>query len=119
MQKMIVEHILRGSIYTSFHDFVMSVNGMNLIFSGGSYYQAGEQLYSSDQETILPLSSPAKDTYYHVWLTKTGFEVIDPEQNWDLMERNDLIDRLSWFTLPAGCTNLDDIQIDFVKIISE
>lgn len=116
---MIVNHSIEGSKDTSFHDFKLSVNGLVLSISDGSYYQADEILYHSDLSFFQNIPMPTQLTEYEIWLTKIGFVILSNSDNGNISTDNlsSIIDKLVWFSVPANCTDLSTIDVHFIDIV--
>jgi hypothetical protein len=114
---MIVEHVVQGTKENSFHDFNITIEGMNLIISSGSYYQAGQEKINSDTDTLISIPSPNEETNYEVWLTTDGLQVLTRTQN----ENFDIVDnpllKLNWFSLQPNETDLNNAEIHFLKVV--
>lgn len=114
---MIIEHIVKGSKETSSHSFSVSVNGMNLIVTKGSYFLNNTEKIKSDNDVSITIDSPTEDTHYELWLSETGLQVLSrtDSENFDTVENS--IDRLAWFTISANETDLNNTEINFVKVV--
>lgn len=113
---MIIEHDIEGSKDTSFHDFQLTLQqGMNLTISSGSYYLANTEVYKNDSDYIETITSPSVSTDIEIWVTKSGFALITGDSTSQTL--TDPIDKLIWFTVPAGCTDISGLSINFIKII--
>lgn len=109
---MINNRIVKGSKNTTLHDFEMRTEGMNLIVSKGTYYQGGNVVYSSDEEVVFSVPVKSENTNFILWLTISGFVL---NEGYDVVD--DLIDRLGWFKVEPNTSNLDAVEINFVKVV--
>ncbi|WP_209121501.1 hypothetical protein [Alkalihalobacillus sp. BA299] len=114
---MIIEHIVEGSQNTSLHDFQISINGLDLMISGGSYYQAGQEKFVSSEEATIQIPSPTELTHYTLWLTESGINVLARTDKEEYTEVLNPVDRLAWFSIPANETDLNNVDIHFVKVV--
>jgi hypothetical protein len=117
VKKLIQEIIVKGSKSTTFHDFTITTNGLNLILSKGHYVLNNVERIKSDIDVTITLDSPTEDTHYEVWLSETGLQVLSrtDSENFDVV--NNPIDRLLWFTISANETDLNNTEINFVKVV--
>jgi hypothetical protein len=114
---LIIDHIVKGSKNTSFHDFKINLDDMNLSISAGSYFRDNTELIKSENGTLINIPVPNVDTYYEVWLTDNGVQVIYRTDNEDFDVIDNPIDRLVWFTLPSEETDLNNLDIHFLKVV--
>jgi hypothetical protein len=101
----VVEHYVLGEKETTWHDFQITVAGLAVTVSSGSYYRNNELLYESIENTTLTIATAG---YYEIWLTTNGFELL-----FDITNIQNPIDRLAWIN--AGSTEVT--EIDVIKII--
>ncbi len=117
---MINEVTVQGSKDTTFHDFTISQEGMDISFSVGSYYRGGRELAKEFDITTITIDTPAEDVQLEIWLGADSAGVAEfmlCEAGSDLSALTyPTIDRLAWFTLPAGTTSLDVVEINVLKI---
>nr|WP_309099059.1 hypothetical protein [Fredinandcohnia onubensis] len=114
---MIKEHIVEGSKDTSFHDFVITTNGMNLIVTNGSYFRRGNKIFSGINDALIQIPSPSQLTHYELWVTETGLVLKERTDTQVFDEVENPIDRLAWFSVPENCTSLEDVEVIFVKVV--
>nr|WP_309101691.1 hypothetical protein [Fredinandcohnia onubensis] len=114
---MITEHIVEGSKATSFHDFRITTNGMNLIVTNGSYFRGGNEIFSGTNDAIIQIPSPSQLTHYEIWLTETGLVALERTDTQVFNVVENPIDRLAWFSVPENCTNLEKGEIYLVKVV--
>jgi hypothetical protein len=116
---MINEITVLGSRRTTLHDFTLEQNGMELVFSNGSYVQDNTERFTTDLGAKVTIPSPASDTHYEVWLSEDGLVILSRSDADEFGEVVNPIDRLAWFTVPANVTSLDGVEINYVKFIEE
>jgi hypothetical protein len=116
---MINEITVLGSRKTTLHDFTLVQVGMDLLFSNGSYVQNNAQRFTTDLGAKVTIPSPTSDTHYEVWLNDVGLVILSRSGSDEFGEVINPIDRLAWFTVPANATTLDNVEINFVKVVSE
>jgi hypothetical protein len=116
---MVIEHIVKGSKNTSLHNFILNINGMNINISNGSYFRAGKELFKSNNGATVTIPSLNELNHYEIWLTKDGISILTRTENEDFAFEQlvNQIDRISWFSVPPNCTNLNTIDIHFVKVV--
>jgi hypothetical protein len=116
---MIIEHIVQGSKQTSFHDFNVSTYNMILSISKGSYYRAGVKIFNGDTVANITIPIQTELTNYEVWLTSNGLSILTRTENENFAydQLINQIDRLAWFDVPTNCTNLNNTDIHFVKVV--
>jgi hypothetical protein len=114
---MIKELIIEGSKNTTFHNFTVTTNGMNLTISKGSYFTNNVERIKSDTDVTITLDSPMENTHYEIWLSEIGVQVMSrtESENFDVVEKP--IDRLLWFTVFANETDFNNSEIHFVKVV--
>lgn len=113
---MFIYHNVAGSIGTSLHDFEISINGMELNISNGSYFIAGNEVFSSIDGATLTIPVSTEITHYEIWLTKSGVSILVRNESQDFDEINNSIDRLAWFSVPADELDLTNVEIHVVKV---
>ena len=109
---MIVENVVKGSLETTLHNFTFASEGMNLILSAGSCVQKMAIKLTEHETTIIPLEVPDEDTHYEVWLTDSGLCILNWTDSTLFGEVVEPIDKIAWFTLPAGALSLDNVEIN-------
>lgn len=116
---MIKEQIIKGSKNTSFHDFQLSITGLNLILTNGSYFRGGQELFKDIESTVVTIPSSVDSIYYELWITDNGLSVLSRKENEEFSynQLTNQIDRLCWFNVPANCTDLNTVDINFVKVV--
>jgi hypothetical protein len=112
---MLNEIIVQGNESTTFHDFIFTQSGMNIEVSSGSYIQANAERFSTEGGATLSFDTPLEDTHYELWLNDTGLVVLS-RTNGEFAEVANPIDRLAWFTIPAGAISLDDVEINVIRM---
>lgn len=113
---MIKKHIIQGSKDTTLHDFKIYTEGMDLFICGTHYTNQNEKLLEHEDGVPVQVSilESKKDTWYEIWLTADGINVLSRTQNESFGTLENPIDRLAWFKVPANTTTLDDIEINTV-----
>jgi hypothetical protein len=116
---MIIEHAINGSKDTSIHDFKVSVSGMNLTLSNGSYFRGGKELFTDNVNTVVTIPTSTDLTYYEVWITENGLSILTRKETDDFPYNllTNQIDRLCWLTIPANCTDLNSAEIHVIKVV--
>jgi hypothetical protein len=113
---MINEITVLGSKETTLHDFTLEQNGMDLIFSHGSYIQDNTERFTTETGATVSIPSPASDTYYEVWLSEAGLTILSRLDSEEFGEFTGGLIKLAWFTVPALAISLDNVEISFVKV---
>lgn len=113
---MIIENIVKGSKNTSFHDFEIGVSGMDLTVSKGSYFQAEQEKIKSDNDVVIPISSPTETTHFEMWITETGIQILTRTDSENFAIVDNPIDRLAWFTVPTNTVDLNGVDIHIIKV---
>jgi hypothetical protein len=116
---MIVEHVVKGSKETTLHSFHVSINKLNLIISNGSYFRANIEYFKLSDDTTINFISQTENTYYEIWLTDNGISILTRKEDEDFAYEQlvNPIDRIVYFNLPTNCTDLNKIDIHFVKVV--
>jgi hypothetical protein len=112
---MLNEIIVKGNESTTFHNFKFAQTGMDLGISAGSYIQANVERFSTEEGATLSFDTPLEDTHYELWLNDTGLVVLSRTDG-EFAEVTNRIDRLAWFTIPAGAISLDDVEINVIRM---
>ncbi|PLR84664.1 hypothetical protein CVD25_01115 [Bacillus canaveralius] len=110
---MITEHVVQGSKETSLHNFELTFDGLEIVVSPGEFYQAGEVVISTEEETLLTVDGPM---HYEVWISKEGIRLYSytDEQGYVIVPNP--VDRLAWFSLAAN-QNLNETDIHVLKVV--
>jgi hypothetical protein len=116
---LIIEHTVKGSKDASFHDFQISVLGMNLSLSSGSYFRGGQEIFKDIDSTVIAIPTLTDLIYYELWITTNGLLILTRKENEDFPygQLTNQIDRICWFSVPANCTDLNNIDVHFVKVV--
>jgi hypothetical protein len=115
----ITEHVVKGSKDTSFHDFNISVSGMVLTLSNGSYFRGGQEIFKDVDNTVVTIPTSTDLIYYELWITKDNLSILTRKENEEFHYDNlvNQIDRICWLTIPANCTDLNSAEIHVVKVV--
>ena len=113
---MIIENVVKGSLETTLHSFTFASEGMNLIMSAGSYVQMMAMKVTESDSTIIPIVVPSEDTHYEVWLTASGLTILTRTDITEFGVVVDPVDKLAWFTVTAGTSLLDGIEINTIRM---
>jgi hypothetical protein len=119
---MINEIIIKGSEDTTFHNISFSTSGMNLMISGGQYYQNGQVLFSDSQGGSVTIPTTENMTYEISLLTNGEINVFQYHEIEDAIsfyQANPILDLLAWFTVGQGVTTLDNVTINVKKMVTE
>jgi hypothetical protein len=114
---MINEITVLGSKETTLHDFTLEQIGMDLVFSNGAYIQGNTERFTTETGATVTIPSPASDTHYEIWLSNAGLAILSRLDSEEFGEVTNPIDRLVWFTVPALVVSLDNVEINFVKVV--
>jgi hypothetical protein len=116
---LIIEHTIKGSKDTSFHDFQISVLGMVLTLSNGSYFRGGQEVFKDIENTTVTIPSSTDLIYYEFWITTDGLCILTRKENEDFPyeQLTNQIDRICWFSVPANCTDLSTIDFNIIKVV--
>jgi hypothetical protein len=112
---MLKEIIVKGNESSTIHNFLFTQSGMDITISEGSYIQANEERFNTEGGATLSFDTPLEDTHYELWLNDTGLVVLS-RTNGEFAEVVNPIDRLAWFTIPAGAISLDDVEINVIRM---
>jgi hypothetical protein len=116
---MINEITVLGSRNTTLHDFTLEQTDMDLTFSSGAYIQDNTERFTTETGAVVSIPSPASDTHYEIWLSNAGLTILSRLDSEEFGEVTNPIDRLAWFTVPANTISLDNIEINYVKVVSD
>lgn len=116
---MVIEHKIIGSKSTTLHNFSLSTNGMEMTLSAGEYYLKNELKISSKESATFTIPTSPENMHYELWLTVDGLEVIYRKDNEAFSRPGDFIDKISWFTVPANFVSLDNVEVNFIKVVDE
>ena len=114
---MINYHDVIGSKETSFHDFDITVGGLSITLSLGSYVRDNNILIESEEEAVINIEKPIVDTQYEIWLADEGITVRSKSKDQEYGDLVNPIDRLAWFTALANTEDLTDTEIHFVRVV--
>lgn len=116
---MINSILIQGSKETTWHDFEITQEGMDITLLPGSYWRGGTELAIIEAPTSITIDTPTEEAQLEIWLNGSGetvaFEILlsgDPLS--ELAQQP--IDRIAWLTVPAGVTTLDDVEVNIIKI---
>lgn len=116
---MIINHQIKGSMETSFHNLQIQVSNMNITILNGSYFQNGVEVFAMYTNTVISIPSSTDLIYYEVWITKNGLSVLTRKENEHFAYEQlvNQIDRICWFSVPANFYNLNEVDIHFIKVV--
>jgi hypothetical protein len=116
---MIIEHQIKGSKETSFHDLQIQVSILDITLLSGSYFQKNVRVFTLSSNTTISIPQSNTLTYYEIWITKNGISVLVRGENEDFPygQLVDQIDRICWFSVPANCTDLSNVDIHLMKVV--
>jgi hypothetical protein len=116
---LIIEHTLKGSKDTSFHDLQLTISNLNIIFSSGSYFRNSEEIFKLESDTVITIPQSTEIMNYEIWITKNGISVLVRKENEEFSYNQlvDEIDSLSWLVVPANCNNLNLADVHVVKVV--
>lgn len=117
---MINEIKINGSKSTTYHDFTFSTNGMNLVISGGTYYQNNNVVYTDANGGSIAIPTSPDMTYEICLMASDEVHVLqysNPDDAIKFYENNNVIDLLAWFTVPVNTTTLDNVQINVKAMV--
>jgi hypothetical protein len=97
------------------HTFEITQNGMDIVFTSGKYEVDGNDFFTTETGVTLSFNTPLEDTHYELWLNDTGLVVLTRTDG-EFAEVTNPIDRLAWFTIPAGAISLDDVEINVIRM---
>jgi hypothetical protein len=114
---LIIEHKVQGSVSLQC-TFTIAVEGMNVILSQGKYVLKDEILISSAEEVKIPITSEKVPLNYELWLVQDGvfLRCAGPSEFAPKVENP--IDKLAWFTVPPGTTNLTSVDINLLRVVN-
>ena len=113
---MIIENVVKGSLETTLHSFTFATEEMNLIMSAGSYVQMMAMKITESDSTIIPIAVLNEDTHYEVWLTTSGLTILTRTDTTEFGVVVEPIDKLAWFTVTAGTSLLDGVEINSIRM---
>jgi hypothetical protein len=115
----IIEHTLKGSKETSFHNLQLIISNLSIILTNGSYFRNNEEIFKLDSDTVINIPQSAEIMNYEIWITKNGILILARKENEQFAynQLTDEIDRLCWLSVPANCTNLNLADVHFIKVV--
>lgn len=117
---MINEITVIGTKETSFHNFSIVQENMDISISPGVYWRGGAELASSVDSATITIDSPTEDVQLEVWLCSSDgeaiIELLPSGENLAELSATP-IDRIAWFTVPAGMTTLDGVEINVIRMV--
>lgn len=114
---MIIEHVVQGSSATTLHNFRLYLDKLKLFITKGTYYQAGDSRFVIENDIAIPLPPSNELTHYDIWLTDNGIQVLSKTENEEFDIVDNPIDRLIWLSVPANETDLNNVDVHFVKVV--
>lgn len=114
---MINEIIVQGSSDTSFHNFSITQSVMDISISQGSYHQNGVEQVSNTDDISITFDTPTQDTDYEIWLCTDKIAILHKVVGDEFGELTNQIDKLAWFTIPSGTTDLDSVEINVIRMV--
>jgi hypothetical protein len=90
---------------------------MEITISSGYYYRGGEILVSSTSSSRIEIPIPDGDIHYEVWLTTNGITILTRTDNEEFDKVIDPVDKLAWFTVESNSSSLDNVEVNFVKVV--
>lgn len=119
---MIQDNVVNGSMSTTLHTFTVSTSGMDIVVSSGEYYRGGQVLFSDADGGTITIPTTANISYELFLMTDGSMSLFQYTDVTDLVNfcqenKSQIIDKLLWFTIGDSITSLDDVIINFVKVI--
>ncbi|MBP1992554.1 hypothetical protein [Paenibacillus eucommiae] len=111
---------VQGSLETSWHNFSLVQEAMDISISSGEYWRGGIRLATVEESTRILINSPEEDTQLEIWICSDGeTAVIELYQSGDSLDELQYtpIDRLAWFSVLSGAVTMDDIEINVVQMV--
>lgn len=98
-----------------FADVVIQTSGLSLVISGTAYVPAMGKQNSYNLSATIPFDPPASGTEHHlIVIALDGTLVVDPAPN-----RTDIAAGIIFFDLPAGTTDLGNVDINQITHVQE
>lgn len=105
----IVNHAIKGDISTTFHDFACTLEGDEIVISGGTYFRASQQIANVPQETRFPKPTIQEWIQHEIWLTEDGVQLYSSPQFF--IKPINPIDRLAWIMIFSPVPPEEEIEL--------